>query len=68
MKHLLIAALAAASVAHAQTATWRLATGYRAVSFHTQNILQFARDVEAATQGRLRIEVVPNNALAAKPA
>lgn len=62
MKHLVIAALAAASVAHAQT-SWRLATGYRLESFHTQNILQFARDVEQATQGRLKIEVAANNSL-----
>lgn len=62
MKIFLIAALAAASVAHAQT-TWKLATGYRAESFHTQNILQFAKDVERATAGTLRIEVHPNNTL-----
>lgn len=63
MKMLLIAALAAASVAHAQTTQWKLATGYRTESFHTQNILQFARDVEGATQGRLKIEVAANNSL-----
>lgn len=62
MKVLLIAALAAASVAHAQT-NWKLATGYRAESFHTQNILQFAKDVEQASVGALRIDVKPNNEL-----
>jgi len=62
MKMLLIAALCAASVAHAQT-QWKLATGYRMESFHTQNILQFARDVESATQGKLKIEVAANNSL-----
>lgn len=62
MKWMVLAALAAASVAHAQT-QWKLATGYRAESFHTQNIEQFARDVEQATQGALRIEVHANNAL-----
>ena len=62
MKWMVLAALAAASVAHAQT-QWKLATGYRAESFHTQNIEQFARDVERATQGALRIEVHANNAL-----
>jgi TRAP-type C4-dicarboxylate transport system substrate-binding protein len=65
MKLLLIAALAAAllshgPVLHAQT-TWKLATGYRAESFHTQNIAQFARDVEQASAGALRVEVKPNN-------
>ena len=67
MKFVLIAALAAAAVVHAQPqspASWKLATGYRSESFHTQNIVQFARDVEQATAGALRIEVVPNNALA----
>jgi TRAP-type C4-dicarboxylate transport system substrate-binding protein len=63
MKILLLAALAAAPVTHAQTTAWTLATGYRAESFHTQNIEQFARDVEAATQGRLKIAVAANNAL-----
>ncbi|MBX3657678.1 MAG: TRAP transporter substrate-binding protein [Ramlibacter sp.] len=63
MKTYLIAALTvAASMAHAQT-QWKLATGYRAESFHTQNIAQFAKDVEQATSGALRIEVHPNNEL-----
>lgn len=66
MKSVLIAALvvATASCALAQApVSWKLATGYRAESFHTQNIVQFARDVDQATAGGLRIEVVPNNAL-----
>lgn len=62
MKLILIAALCAATVAHAQT-TWKIATGYRADSFHTENIAQFGRDVEAATQGQLRIAVAPNGSL-----
>ncbi len=53
----------AAVPAGAQT-TWKLATGYRAESFHTQNILQFSRDVEQATRGQLAIQVHPNNTLA----
>lgn len=63
---LIAAALAAAGAAHAQNpqpTTWKLATGYRAESFHTQNLQEFARDVEAATQGRLKVEVHPNNPL-----
>jgi TRAP-type transport system periplasmic protein len=43
--------------------TWKLATGYRAESFHTRNIEEFARDVLEATQGRLKIEVGSNNSL-----
>lgn len=65
MKPWLIAALVAAGAAHAQNppTMWKLATGYRAESFHTENIVQFAQDVERATQGRLKIEVHPNNEL-----
>ena len=63
MKAVLIAALVAAGAAHAQT-TWKLATGYRAESFHTQNIQQFVRDVDLATRGGLLIQVYPNNTLA----
>ena len=49
----------------ASTATnWKLATGYRAESFHTQNIAQFAREVGITSGGQLTIEVFPNNALA----
>lgn len=62
MKLILIAALCAASVAHAQT-SWKLATGYRAESFHTENIAQFARDVKTATGGQLSIELAPNGSL-----
>lgn len=62
MKAVLIAALLAAGAAHAQT-NWKLATGYRAESFHTQNIYKFAQDVEQASGGQLKIEVHPNNTM-----
>ncbi|MEO8121101.1 MAG: TRAP transporter substrate-binding protein [Rhodoferax sp.] len=62
MKLILIAVLCAATVAHAQ-ATWTLATGYRAESFHGENIAQFGREVAAATQGQLNIELAPNGSL-----
>ena len=58
----LLAAFAVAPVLHAQT-QWKLATGYRAESFHTRNLVQFAQDVERASAGALRIEVHANNAL-----
>lgn len=76
MKHIFSAAFCAVLASHvpvlqAQTpvpvgaaTTWRLATGYRAESFHTQNIMQFSRDVEQATAGKLVIQVHPNNTLA----
>ena len=62
MKTILIAALCAASVAHAQT-SWKLATGYRAESFHTENIAQFAREIATLTKGQLAIELAPNGSL-----
>jgi TRAP-type C4-dicarboxylate transport system substrate-binding protein len=57
--------LHAAGAARAAAPTvWKLATGYRAESFHGQNLLGFARDVEAASGGALRIELHANNTLA----
>ena len=50
--------------AAAQATLWKLASGYRAESFHTQNIAQFAREVGLASAGQLTIEVFPNNTLA----
>lgn len=72
MKHAFIAALSAlvlsyVPVVEAQTpqpVTWKLATGYRAESFHTQNIAQFAREVGVASAGQLAVEVFPNSTLA----
>lgn len=68
MKKLLISALCAAALGHASSVmaqtTWNLATGYRAESFHTQNIMQFSRDIDQATAGQLKIQVHPNNTLA----
>jgi TRAP-type transport system periplasmic protein len=64
MKRFVIAALCAAGIASAQAqAQWKLATGYRAESFQTQNLAQFALEVEQGTAGKLRIEVHPNNTL-----
>ncbi len=62
MKLILIAALCAATVAHAQT-SWKLATGYRAESFHTENIAQFSREIATATKGQLAIDLAPNGSL-----
>ncbi|MDP3171525.1 MAG: C4-dicarboxylate ABC transporter substrate-binding protein, partial [Polaromonas sp.] len=68
MKKFWMATLCAVSLGHASIVmaqtTWKLATGYRAESFHTQNIMQFSRDVEQATRGQLVVEVHPNNAIA----
>ena len=44
-------------------ATWRLATGYKAESFHTVNLTAMAAEVDAATRGELRIAIHPNGML-----
>jgi len=62
MKLFLIAALCSATVAHAQT-TWKMATGYRAESFHGENIAQFGREVAQATRQQFNIELAPNGSL-----
>ena len=60
----LCAAFAARAQAQAQMQTqWQLATGYGNGTFHTLNLLQFAKEVEQASQGQLHIEVRPNNTL-----
>lgn len=52
-------------VPHARAATtWHLATGYRAESFHTANLVAMAREIDAAVPGELHIEIHPNNTLA----
>ena len=45
-------ALSLAAPASAQT-KWNLPAGYPADNLHTENILQFAKDVEAGTGGKL---------------
>ena len=46
------AAAAAFGAAHAQT-KWDLPTAYPATNFHTENIQQFANDVDKASGGKL---------------
>jgi TRAP-type transport system periplasmic protein len=70
MKLIAIAALLAAGASFAQNsapATWQLATGYRAESFHGRNLQQFADEVKLATQNQLVIEVKANNSLVKLP-
>ena len=77
MKFFAIAALLAAGVSYAQNTpapvaasthstamTWKLATGYRAESFHGRNLAEFAQDVSQATEGKLLIDLHPNGSLA----
>ena len=54
--------LAAFGTAHAQT-KWDMPTPYAATNFHTENVVQFAADVDKATNGKLKIQVHPNASL-----
>ncbi len=51
---LFVAGLVFAGNAFAQT-QWDFATAYPAVNFHSKNNEQFVKDVQAATQGKLKI-------------
>ncbi len=59
-------ALAVALPAAAQT-KWDMPTAYPANNFHTENIQQFAGDVDKATGGKLKITVHPNASLFKAP-
>jgi TRAP-type C4-dicarboxylate transport system substrate-binding protein len=52
----------AAGTASAQT-KWDLPAAYAATNFHTENLTQFAKDVDAATAGKLKITVHANASL-----
>ena len=58
--------LAVALPVAAQT-KWDLPTAYPASNFHTENIAQFAADVDKATSGKLKIQVHPNASLFKAP-
>lgn len=45
----------ATSVAHAET--WQMATPYPESNFHTKNVLQFVKDIDTATDGKLQIKI-----------
>ena len=63
----LAATLALASVAAFAQARWDLPTAYPASNYHTENIVQFAKDVDAATGGKLKITVHANASLFKAP-
>ena len=60
------AALVLASQAFAQ-AKWDLPAAYPATNFHTENLVQFANDVDKATGGKLKITVHANASLFKAP-
>jgi TRAP-type C4-dicarboxylate transport system substrate-binding protein len=61
-----LAALTLGGIACAQT-RWDLPTAYPATNYHTENIAQFAKDVDAATGGKLKITVHANASLFKAP-
>jgi TRAP-type C4-dicarboxylate transport system substrate-binding protein len=63
---LTMAALAVTSTVYAQT-KWDLPTGYPANNFHTENVAQFAADVDRASGGKLKITVHANASLFKAP-
>jgi TRAP-type transport system periplasmic protein len=46
---------------------WDLPTAYPASNFHTENVVQFAADVDRASGGKLTIQVHPNASLFKAP-
>jgi TRAP-type C4-dicarboxylate transport system substrate-binding protein len=63
---LIAAALMLAGAAQAQI-KWDLPTAYPATNFHTENVTQFASDVDRATGGKLKITVHANASLFKAP-
>ena len=63
---ILLTATAAFATA-AGAAQWNMATPYPDATFHTQNIQQFADDIEQATDGSLSIQVHPAGSLIKHP-
>jgi TRAP-type transport system periplasmic protein len=60
------ALIAGASAALAQTA-WVLPSAYPPANYHVENLNQFAKDVDTATNGALKITVHPNASLFKAP-
>lgn len=63
---LMAAAMTFGASAFAQT-KWDLPAAYPATNFHSENLVQFAADVDKATGGKLKIQVHPNAALFKAP-
>ena len=61
-----LASAGLAGAAHAQT-KWDLPAAYPAANFHTENLSQFAADVDKATGGKLKITVHANASLFKAP-
>jgi TRAP-type C4-dicarboxylate transport system substrate-binding protein len=59
---LILAAAVMSMAAHAQT-KWDLPAAYPATNFHTENLTQFANEVDKASAGKLKITVHANASL-----
>ena len=62
-----LAALAALSAPATAQTKWNLPAAYPATNYHSENLIQFAKDVEAATGGKLQITVHPGASLFKAP-
>jgi len=66
-KTVIVAAALGLFAAGAQAQKWDMPTPYAANNFHTENVQQFATDVEKATGGKLVITVHANGSLFKAP-
>ena len=62
-----VASLVAFATSICAQTKWDLPAAYPANNFHTENLQQFANDVEKASGGKLRIQLHPNAALFKAP-
>ena len=61
------AALLALSIPTLAQTKWDLPSAYPASNFHTENLEQFSRDVDKATNGKLKLQVHPGASLFKAP-
>ena len=67
LKFAFSAALLAVSASAVAQTKWDLPAAYPATNFHTENLVQFANDVDKATGGKLKIQVHANASLFKAP-
>ena len=67
LRSLLTLAATAVSMAAVAQTKWDLPAAYPATNFHTENLVQFANDIDKASGGKLKITVHPNASLFKAP-
>ena len=67
LKAITAALFAAIATSAAAQTKWDMPTPYAPTNFHTENVMQFAADVEKATGGKLKITVHSNASLFKAP-